>query len=300
MKKRVDNLSIQQNLGAQISQKISDLKMLTKFRLSMMVVFSAGAGFILGSGVEVIWTEFMLLCLGGFLVTGASNALNQVIEKDFDKLMPRTEDRPLATGRMSVSEGVLIAGVLSVSGLLILATFNPIVTLLGALSLLSYAFVYTPLKRVSPIAVIVGAFPGAFPPMIGWVAASGYLGIEALILFGIQFMWQFPHFWAIAWVSFEDYKKGGFNLLPSRKRDKASALQCVIYSLILIPTSLLLYFMGITGLVAAIIIGITGLVYLLASIQLYIKCDRKSALQLMFTSFFYLPIVLIAICADKL
>lgn len=266
----------------------------------MMVVFSAGMGYILGSGVTIVWSEFLLLCLGGFLLTGASNALNQVIEKDFDKLMPRTENRPLATGRMSVSEGVLIAGVLSVSGLLILATFNPIVTLLGAVSLLSYAFVYTPLKRVSPIAVIVGAFPGAFPPMIGWVAATGYLGLEALILFGIQFMWQFPHFWAIAWVSFEDYKKGGFNLLPSQKRDKSSALQCVIYSLILIPTSLLLYFMGITGLVSAIIVGITGLLYLLASIHLYIKCDRKAALQLMFASFFYLPIVLIAIVADKL
>lgn len=300
MKKRVHTISENQTFGAIVAQKISDLKVLTKFRLSMMVVFSAGIGFILGSGVTVVWSEFFLLCLGGFLLTGASNALNQVIEKDFDKLMPRTENRPLATGRMSVSEGVLIAGVLSVSGLLILATFNPIVTLLGAISLLSYAFVYTPLKRVSPIAVIVGAFPGAFPPMIGWAAATGYIGPEALILFGILFMWQFPHFWAIAWVSFEDYKKGGFNLLPSKKQDKSSALQCVIYSLILIPTSLLTYFMGVTGLVSAIIVGITGLMYLLASIQLYIKCDRKAALQLMFASFFYLPIVLIAIVADKL
>jgi len=300
VKKTANSISVNQSISSLISQKISDLKVLTKFRLSMMVVFSAGIGFIMGAGSGILWSEFFLLCLGGFLLTGASNALNQVIEKDFDKLMPRTENRPLATGRMSVSEGVLIAGVLSVSGLLILATFNPIVTLLGAISLLSYAFVYTPLKRVSPIAVIVGAFPGAFPPMIGWVAATGYLGVEALILFGIQFMWQFPHFWAIAWVSFEDYKKGGFNLLPSKKRDKSSALQCVIYSLILIPTSLLLYFMGVTGLISAIIVGIAGLLYMLASIYLYIKCDRKAALRLMFASFFYLPIVLIAICAGKL
>jgi len=300
MKTKLKNISVPQTIGAQISQKISDLKVLTKFRLSMMVVFSAGIGFILGAGAGFVWADFLLLCLGGYCLTGASNALNQVIEKDFDKLMPRTENRPLATGRMSVSEGVLIAGVLSVSGLLILATFNTIVAFLGAISLLSYAFVYTPLKRVSPIAVIVGAFPGAFPPMIGWVAATGYIGMEALILFGIQFMWQFPHFWAIAWVAFEDYAKGGFNLLPSKKRDKSSAMQCVIYSLILIPTSLLLYFMGVTGLVSAIIVGITGLLYLLASINLYMKCDRKAALQLMFSSFLYLPIVLIALCADKL
>lgn len=283
------------------NQKLKDYILLVKLRLTLMVVFSAAAGFALASTNGIIWADFWLLCLGGFLVTAASNALNQVIEKDFDILMPRTANRPIATGRMKVSEGVLAAGIMSVSGILILAMFNPMTALLGTISLLSYAFVYTPMKRVSPIAVLIGAFPGAFPPMIGWVAVTGTIGPEAFALFGLQFMWQFPHFWAIAWVAFEDYVKGGYYLLPSKGgRDKGSAMQCVIYCILLIPASLFLYLLGVTGIVSAIIVGLTGLVFLGLAINLYIKCTRKAALLLMFGSFFYLPIALISLIIDKI
>ena len=287
------------NLATAISQKVEDYKLLTKFRLSFLVVFSAGIGFLLASPTFDL-SGLFVLCLGGFLVTGASNALNQVLEQDLDKQMARTSKRPLASGRMNTNEAVLSAGLMSLLGITLLASFNMMTALIGMISLISYAFVYTPMKRISPIAVVIGAFPGAFPPMIGWVAVTGTLDIEALVLFGIQFLWQFPHFWAIAWVQYEDYAKAGFFLLPTKRKDKQSALQGVIYALILLPISFLPYFLGLTGLISMIIVGIAGLYYAYKSWLLYKECTRDAARKLMFTSFIYLPIVLIALVLDKL
>ncbi len=282
-----------------ISLKIQDYQTLTKFRLSMMVVFSAAMGYILAAPI-LMWAELLKLCFGGFLLSGAASAFNQILEREYDRLMDRTSNRPLAAGRMEVSEAVFAAGLMSLGGLAILATFNSLTALIGAISLLSYAFVYTPMKRTSSLAVLVGAFPGAFPPLIGWVAVTGTLSPEALALFGIQFMWQFPHFWAIAWVSFEDYAKAGFYLLPSKGgRDRNTAFQCLFYALLLIPVSLFLFVMGITGLISAVIVGLAGVIFAGLAFNLYIKLDRKSALMLMFGSFIYLPVALIALVIDK-
>ena len=294
MKSKTNTISL-------IGQKTRDYYVLVKFRLTLLVVFTAAIGFALGAGSAFSWIDLAILCLGGFLLTGASNALNQVIERDSDRLMNRTENRPLAAGRMEVTEGVLAAGLMSVGGVLLLASFNPIAALLGVVSLLSYAFVYTPMKKVHNIAVLIGAFPGALPPLIGWVAATGSIGPEAVALFGIQFMWQMPHFWSIAWVSAEDYAKGGYFLLPSAGgKNKESAMQCLIYALLLIPVSLFPYFLGITGLISAIIVGAAGLWFAWKAYKLYTLCDDKSAKGLMFASFLYLPVVLIALLADKI
>ncbi|MEO1435796.1 MAG: heme o synthase, partial [Bacteroidota bacterium] len=236
--------------------KLQDLKMLVKLRLNLLVVFSSGIGYALAAGPTLDFVNLFLICLGGFLVTGSANALNQVLERDYDKLMPRTATRPIASGRMEVSEAVLYAGLMGVVGIMILGLFNPLTAMIGSISLFIYAFVYTPMKRVSSIAVLIGAFPGALPPLIGYVAFTGFIGPEALALFGIQFMWQFPHFWAIAWVSHDDYIKGGYFLLPSKGgQDKNSAMQCLIYALLLIPVSLFPYFLGTTGIVSAVIVG---------------------------------------------
>jgi len=189
-----------------IKQKIQDYKLLVKFGLNMFVVFSAAAAYLTTIQTPINWAKVLTLSLAGFLITGAANALNEVLERDFDKMMNRTANRPLAAGRMNSSEAVLAAGIMSLIGLSLLAMFNPLTVFLGSLSLISYAFVYTPLKRVSPIAVLIGAIPGALPVMIGSVAATGVLTPLAIALFAIQFLWQFPHFWAIAWIADEDYK----------------------------------------------------------------------------------------------
>ncbi len=289
--------------GGFLKQKIHDYKLLVKFRLSLLVVFSAFITFLLGADVVSLQALFFL-CLGGFLVTGAANTLNQVFEKEHDRLMKRTANRPLAAGRMEVSEAVLAAGLMSVSGLLLLASFNPETALLGALSLISYAFIYTPMKRVSPVAVWIGAIPGALPMAIGWVAAGGNIfGPEVVFLFSIQFLWQFPHFWAIAWVAYQDYSKAGFYLLPSKKldgRDKSTALQTVFYALLLLPMSFLPFYLDISGLIACSVMLFMGLFYLSYAINLFNKCTDKAARKLMFASFAYLPIVLIVLVLDKI
>lgn len=282
-----------------ISQKIEDYKMLTKFKLASLVVFSAGIGYLLASPV-LNWVELLVLCLGGFLVTGAANALNQVLEEDVDKQMARTAKRPLASGRMTVNEAVLVAGLMSLTGITLLALFNPLTALLGMISLICYAFIYTPMKRVSPVAVTIGAIPGAFPPMIGWVAVTGTLDPEALILFGMQFLWQFPHFWAIAWIRYEDYAKAGFFLLPTRRKDKVSAMQALLYAIFLIPIAIMPYFMGLTGIISLIIVGGISVFYAFTAFKLYTDLTREAARKLMFTSFFYLPIVLIVYLMDKI
>ncbi len=268
----------------------------------MLVVFSACITFMLGA-TQYSWESLFILALGGTFVTGAANALNQVLEKEYDKLMQRTADRPLPSGRMEVSEAVLVAGILSVMGLLLLATFNPTTAMLGALSLVSYSFIYTPMKRVSPIAVWIGAIPGALPMAIGWVAAGHSLGAVAIFLFSIQFFWQFPHFWAIAWVAHKDYTGAGFYLLPTKKqdgRDKNTALQTVFYAAILVPMSILPYTMGISGWGACSVMLVMGTMYLFYALNLYRHCNDQAAKKLMFASFAYLPIVLIALVIDKI
>ncbi|QSE97107.1 heme o synthase [Fulvivirga lutea] len=275
---------------------------LLKFRLSFLVAFSCGFGYILGSNGVIDWVHFASICFGGFLISGASISINQIIEKDLDLLMSRTMNRPLPTKRISVNEAAAFSFITGAIGILILAlNTNMLTTLLSVLSMILYSFVYTPLKRVGPIAVFVGAIPGALPPLLGWTAATGFISLEALIIFGIQFIWQFPHFWAIAWVADEDYKKAGFKLLPSGgKKDLNTAIQIMIYTLFLIPFGLLPAKFGITGIDSAIVVTVCGVLFLSQTFALMKNGTRKSALRIMFGSFLYLPIVQIAYLLDKL
>lgn len=282
--------------------KLKGYFQLLKFRLSFLVTFSGGIAYLLAARTDINWNLFALFSLGGFLVTGSANIINQIIEIDTDKLMKRTMNRPLPTGLLSSNEAMVFSVLLGISGLLIhLVYFNALTAVLSLISLILYGFVYTPLKKVGPIAVFVGAFPGALPPMIGWVAQSGVLQYEALILFGIQFVWQFPHFWAVAWVAFEDYTKAGFKLLPYKGgRDTNTAFTIMIYALFLIPISLLPAYFGLTGRNSAVIVTLSGLIFLAQTFYLMKKCDRRAALWTMFGSFLYLPVVQIALLVDKL
>ena len=273
-----------------------------KFRLSARVTFSAVFGFILGdSGVVFSWVKFFALMVGGFLISGASGAANEIWERDIDKLMKRTENRPLPLNLISLKEAYWFTSIIALLGIAILWIFtNPLTTVLGVLSMVLYVFVYTPLKRVGPIAVFVGAIPGAMPPLLGWTAATGAISHEALIIFGIQFIWQFPHFWAIAWVSDEDYKRAGFKLLPSGgQKDLNTAIQIMIYTLFLLPLGLLPTYFGLTGINSGIVATICGVLFLAQTFSLMKDCSRKSALKIMFGSFLYLPIVQIAYLLDK-
>lgn len=294
--------SEQTNQVSLLSQKWVDYQLLVKFRLSSLVVFSAVMAYLIAAGSSASWVSICVLTLGGFLVTGASNALNQVLEKDYDKLMKRTENRPLAAGRMENSEAVMAAGFMSLFGIVLLALFNPWTAFLGTCSLLLYSFVYTPMKRISPIAVLIGAVPGALPTMIGVVAFEGTITALALVLFGIQFLWQFPHFWAIAWLGHDDYTNAGFKLLPSKsgREDKNTARQAFIYTLLLLPLSFVPYLMGICGIVSAYVVFVLALIYAYYGFEFFRWNNRKTARQLMFCSFFYLPLVLIAFVIDKI
>jgi heme o synthase len=273
---------------------------LLKFRLSFLVSFSCAFGYVLASPSLDAVTLGMLF-LGGFLISGASVTINQIIEKDLDKVMTRTMSRPLPTDRLSVQEAIIFTVVCLISGVAILLYFtNTLTTSLSILSMLLYSFLYTPLKRVGPIAVFVGAIPGALPPLLGWTAATGEIGYEALIIFGIQFIWQFPHFWAIAWVADDDYKKAGFKLLPSGgQKDLNTAIQIMIYTMCLIPLGLLPATFGITGITSAIVATVCGVLFFAQTFSLMKSGDRKSALKIMFGSFLYLPIVQIAYLLDK-
>ena len=273
---------------------------LLKFRLSLLVSFSCAFGYVLASP-SVNWRVLPMLFLGGFLVSGASVIVNQILEKDFDRVMSRTKNRPLPTGRLSVNEAITFCLICLAAGVSILLIYtNLLTTLLSVLSMILYSFVYTPLKRVGPIAVLVGAIPGALPPLLGWTAATGSISYEAMIIFGIQFIWQFPHFWAIAWVADEDYKKAGFKLLPcGGQKDLNTAIQIMIYTLFLIPLGLLPATFGITGFNSAIAVTICGVLFLAQTFSLMRSGDRKSALKIMFASFLYLPIVQIAYLLDK-
>lgn len=281
--------------------KISDYSAFIKLRLSLLVVFSAAMGYLYAGPSPFDWFRFTVLIVSGFLVTGASNGFNQVIEKDLDKLMNRTSKRPLPDSRMSVNEGLVIAILMGLAGIILLYHYiNPLSALLGAFALISYTFVYTPLKKSTPFAVFVGAFPGAIPPMLGYVAATNTIDLSALLLFSTQFIWQFPHFWAIAWVLDEDYKRAGFKMLPTGERDKRSAYQTMVYTLGLIPISILPFFFHQINGITMLIILACGIIFFLQSVQLFRNCTVKDASKLMFGSFLYLPIVQVAMVLGKL
>lgn len=284
-----------------MGQKVRDYKLLVKFRLSLTVVFSSVMAFLIGASGPINWTAIGILALGGFLVTGAANALNQVLEKDYDRLMKRTADRPLAAGRMKISEAVLAAGFMCLFGITLLALFNPWTAFLGMAAMVSYAFVYTPLKRLSPSAVPVGAIPGALPTMIGCVAAQGEITALAWSLFLIQFLWQFPHFWSIGWLGFEDYRKAGFRFIPGTEGpDIRAAKQALASALLLLPAGALPFLLGATGIVSLAVVGALGVGYAALSLNFVRRHDRKSALGLMFFSFAYIPLALLVFFADKI
>lgn len=275
---------------------------LLKLRLSLLVVFSSAFGYVLGNQGIINWQSFLFFCLGGFLISGSAVTLNQIFETEYDKMMKRTRSRPLPTGRISLSEAYIYSmGLLIIGFFTILYSTNFLTAFLSLISLILYAFVYTPLKRVGPIAVVVGAIPGALPPLLGWTAATGAVSFEALIIFGIQFIWQFPHFWAIAWIADEDYKKAGFKLLPGNgQKDLQTAFQIMIYTLFLIPLGLLPATFGLTGIYSAAIAAFCGVLFLVQTFRHMKDCSRKSALWIMYGSFIYLPIVQIAFLIDKI
>lgn len=274
---------------------------LLKFRLSLLVAFSCAFGFVLASANTNSITLVMLF-IGGFLLSGASVTINQIIEKEYDKLMTRTMGRPLPTLRLSVREAIIFSIICAALSIAILAAYTNMLTVtLSVVSMVLYCFVYTPLKRVGAIAVFVGAIPGALPPLLGWVAATGRISYEALLIFGIQFIWQFPHFWAIAWVADEDYKKAGFKLLPlGGQKDLNTAIQIMIYTLFLLPLGLLPAVFGLTGIHSAFVVTICGVLFLAQTFSLMKTVSHDSAKRIMFGSFLYLPIVQIALLLDKI
>jgi protoheme IX farnesyltransferase len=281
---------------------ISDFKQLTKVGLSLSVVFSAVAGYLLATQTVDVITVIQL-SIGGYLMVGASNAFNQVIEKDTDALMKRTKNRPLPTGRMKVSTALIIAFSFTIFGIAILYNINAKSALFGAISIFLYTCAYTPLKSVTPLSVFVGAFPGAIPFMLGWVAATNQFGIEAGFLFLIQFFWQFPHFWAIGWLGFEEYKKAGFNMLPMGKKDNGAIKQIIFYTIIMILVSVSPV-LKLTGQfyiypATAIIIALLGLIMLYYAIQLYKTHTNISARKLMLSSVFYITLIQIIYVVDK-
>ncbi|RCH54821.1 protoheme IX farnesyltransferase [Mucilaginibacter hurinus] len=271
----------------------SDFSKLVKMRLTLLVVFSASISFLIGSKVngQIIWGDWLILIAGGFLVTSAANCFNEIIEKDLDKLMRRTMDRPIPSGHMTTGQALIIGMLMAIFGVVLLGKLNPTAGYLSIFSILLYAFVYTPMKRKSAVAVFVGAIPGALPPLIGYVAAHPKIDEIALILFGIQFVWQFPHFWAIAWVLNDDYKLAGFRLLPSGKRDAVSAVFAFASTVILLPVSLMPTYYGYGGYYVGGISLLISLVFLYQGTMLMLKQDIKSAKSLMYGSFLYLPVV---------
>ncbi len=270
----------------------------TKFRLSFLVIISALSGYLFADGNDPL--EILYLMAGGLLVTAASNGSNQIWERELDKLMKRTSSRPIPQGVMSITEGLIIVTFCLISGLILLSFLNFYSVVLGFSAFATYVLLYTPLKRVTPWAVFVGAFPGAIPPMLGAIAATNKFGLLPGVLFFVQFMWQFPHFWAIAWVVFDDYKAGGFSLLPSKKgKSKESAFQIMAYSLAMIPFSLLPWLLGWTGDATLILATICGAGFFYLSFKLYYSLELKDAKTLMFASFIYLPIIQFVYVFDK-
>ncbi len=274
---------------------------LIKFRLSFLVTFSAVFGFLLSSNYINYFSLFILI-ISGFFITGSSIINNQIIEKDSDKLMKRTKNRPLPTNKISSRNALFISLALSITGLILMVLFlNKLTALLSFFSLIIYTFLYTPLKKVGPIAVFVGAIPGALPPLIGWAASTNDISLEALIIFSIQFIWQFPHFWAIAWVSDDDYKRAGFKLLPNNgKKNFSTAVNIMTYTMFLIPLGLLPTIFGITGLTSGVVAVVCAILFLIQTLRLIKDYSKASALRIMFGSFIYLPVVQLTYIFDKI
>ncbi len=299
----MENISQNQVIAvSNFSQKVTDYNQLVKTRLTFLVVLSAVITYATAAFNQgIVWFDMFILIIGGTLVTGSSNGINQIIEKNYDKLMVRTANRPVATNRMSVTEAVIASSLMGVVGVLLMGYYlNTLSGGIAALSLLLYAFIYTPMKRISPISVFIGAFPGALPVLIGYTAFSGTLNYEALILFGVQFFWQFPHFWSIAWILDDDYKRAGFKMLPTYAKDKKSALITLAFTICLLPIGLMPMFEGYTGLTSGIVAIAGGLMLSYFSFRLYKTCDNKDAKRLMFASFLYLPLVQFAYLFDKI
>lgn len=281
---------------------VRDFLELTKVRLSVSVVFSSIAGYLLGADTLNPLT-ILMLTLGGYFMVGASNAFNQIIEKELDALMKRTQNRPLPSGRMTVKTAFAIATAFTVLGIAVLYIINPKTAMFGAISIFMYVSLYTPLKTKTPLSVFVGAFPGAIPFMLGWVAATGSFGIEAGTLFMIQFFWQFPHFWAIGWFLFDDYKKAGFFMLPNGKRDRGTAVQVVLYSIWTLLVSLIPV-LGITGSfyitpVSAVLVFLLGIWFLYHSVKLFKEKSQEAARKLLMVSVAYITLLQIVYVADK-
>lgn len=293
--------------SSQVEKKPSkrkDYMLFTKIRLSFSVVISALSGYLFAIGLEEKSSsgmELLYLLLGGMLVTAASNGTNQIIEKDLDAQMNRTKKRPLPQGNMTVREGVIVVAVCLIVGTWMLYQLNLYCAVLGLLSYVSYAFIYTPMKRISPWAVLVGAFPGAISPMIGAIAVTGEFGLLPGALFFVQFVWQFPHFWAIAWISHEDYQQGGFDLLPSKSgKSKASAFQIMFYALLLIPFSLFPWLLDyVQSNITVVIISVLGLLFFLYAYRLYRTLEDIDARKLMFASIIYLPLIQFTYVLDR-
>lgn len=283
--------------------KVREVAALFKLRLASLVVFSAALGYLMGVPEGAFsWTAILVLSLAGFLVTGASNALNQVIEQDQDALMSRTNERPLVRGTLSSREAVVLAAIAGMAGVgLLWMQFGPLCGVLGLLALFMYAALYTPMKRLSPWAVFVGALPGAIPPMLGFVAAQGHFGLGPGLQFFVQFMWQFPHFWAIAWVLDDDYAKAGFRLLPSAGgRDGHSAAWILWSALLLVPSGLLPWAFGFSGGWSAVAATLAGLLMVVPAVKLFRSHEKADARRLMFASFIHLPVVQLAYVFDRI
>jgi len=301
----------QESIGAKgnitVLARLKDYNQLLKPNLSGMVVFSSVIGYLMAPNISFAWNDFGLwqrvitLFIGGMMVTGGANTINQILERDSDRLMKRTRLRPLPDGRMGDTEAWIFAALTGVVGAVVLGYyFNPLAGMLSFLSLLLYAFAYTPMKKIHPIAVLIGAIPGALPPLIGWVAATGSMDIGGIVLFTLQFFWQFPHFWAIAWVAFDDYNNAGIRMLPTREREtRFTAVQCMLYSLVLIPMAMVPQRLGMAGTTGMWVCMAAGLLYFVASVAFYFKNDYKSARRVMFASFIYLPSILLALVIDK-
>jgi protoheme IX farnesyltransferase len=289
-----------------VQKKIFNFKSfieITKLRLSLSVVFSSIISYIIG--IDTFdWNKFIYLILGGILMVSASNIFNQVIEKDLDALMSRTKNRPLPNGEISVNNALIIGFIFVIIGLTLLYLINPLCSMLGAISIFIYACVYTPLKLVTPLSVFVGAIPGAIPFMLGWVAATNEIGVEAVTLFSMQFFWQFPHFWAIAWWQNDDYQKAGFKMLPTGRKDKSTTFQIIFYSFWAIIISLVPYFgftgnlmLSIYGLILVILLGLFLLYY---SFKLFKNSTVDNAKKLMYVSILYLTLIQIVYLIDNL
>ncbi len=292
-----------QTKNSSVGKKIKAYIEFTKFRLSSLVILSALSGYLFALDKDHTYNglHVFYLMLGGFLVTSASNGSNQIWERDLDKLMKRTERRPIPMGLMSVNEAIMIVILCLLAGTYMLYLINFYSALLGFFAFISYVFIYTPMKRVTPWAVFIGAFPGAIPPMLGAIAATGKFGFLPGVLFFVQFVWQFPHFWAIAWVLYDDYKSAGFSLLPSKSgKSKQSAFQIAAYSLALIPFSLLPWLLDWTGTLSLIVATICSGLFFWYSYRLFLSCETKDAKRLMFASFIYLPIIQFLYVFDKI